>query len=61
MDQKQFCNPNDNGIPTSASSTLSKNKNQLSSGNFINVVPMTIVNSSANQYHSRRKYPSDYQ
>lgn len=54
MDQKQqFCTQNE----------VSKSKNQ--SGNYINVVPMAIVNSN-NQYHSRRKYPStqvasDYQ
>lgn len=61
MDQKQqFCTQNE--VTSSSNTTLSKTKNQ---SNYINVVPMAIVNSN-NQYHSRRKYPStqvasDYQ
>lgn len=64
MDQKQQFSAT-NEVSTSNNSTISKSKNQIGSGNYINVVPMAIV-SSAGQYHSRRKYPSsqvanDYQ
>jgi hypothetical protein len=57
MDQKQLFNtPNE---PANQSSTAPKSKSQMNSGNnnYINVVPMAVVNSGV-QYHSRRKYPS---
>lgn len=63
MDQtQQFNSPNE--LSANQSSTAPKNKPQMNSGNYINVVPMAVVNSGV-QYHSRRKYPpqqvtSDY-
>ncbi|KAG5671915.1 hypothetical protein PVAND_002084 [Polypedilum vanderplanki] len=60
MDPKQqYCASNEILVPGSATtSTASKSKAQLNSGNYINVVPMAVVNSGV-QYHSssRRKYP----
>lgn len=62
MDQKQQFNIS-NELQSQSSAAPSKNKSQMNSGNYINVVPMAVVNSGV-QYHSRRKYPppvtSDY-
>ena len=48
-----------NELELAANQSLSaqKNKTQMNSGNYINVVPMAVTNSGV-QYHSRRKYPS---
>jgi hypothetical protein len=63
MDPKQqYCAPSEILVPasattsSSASTTQPKSKAQLNSGNYINVVPMAVVNTGV-QYHSRRKYP----
>ena len=64
--QQQYCAPSDMMVP-SATAVAPKSKAQLNSGNYINVVPMAVVNSGSIQYHHRsRKYPppqmtSDYQ
>lgn len=64
MDQKQQFSTS-NELSANQSSAASKNKSQMNSGNYINVVPMAAVVNSGVQYHSRRKYPppqvtSDY-
>jgi hypothetical protein len=63
--QQSYCNNGEMIV----SSTSTKSKAQLNSGNYINVVPMAVVNSGVSgvQYHHRsRKYPAaqlsaDYQ
>lgn len=59
MDQKQQFSTS-NEYSANQSSAAPKNKSQMNSGNYINVVPMAVVNSGV-QYHSRRKYPSPQQ
>lgn len=59
MDGKGYCSGPP--PPQSLGEMVPKQKSQLNSGNYINVVPMPV----GVQYHHRRKYtpqmPSDYQ
>jgi hypothetical protein len=62
--QQQYCAPTDMMAPSAAAAP--KSKAQLNSGNYINVVPMAVVNSGVQYHHRSRKYPppqmtSDYQ
>jgi hypothetical protein len=61
--QQQFCAPPEMLVPSAAAP---KSKAQLNSGNYINVVPMAVVNSGVQYHHRSRKYAppqmtSDYQ
>ncbi|CRL06279.1 CLUMA_CG019384, isoform A [Clunio marinus] len=62
--QQQYCAAPD--MMVQSASTGPKSKAQLNSGNYINVVPMAVVNSGVQYHHRSRKYPppqmtSDYQ
>jgi hypothetical protein len=62
--QQQYCAPSDMMVPSATAAP--KSKAQLNSGNYINVVPMAVVNSGVQYHHRSRKYPppqmtSDYQ
>jgi hypothetical protein len=63
--QQQYCAPSDMMVTGAAAAP--KSKAQLNSGNYINVVPMAVVNSGVQYHHRSRKYPpppqmtSDYQ
>lgn len=57
MYPNKYCPPpphNRVDVIVQQSTSGSKSKAQLNSGNFLNAVPMTVVG----QYHHRRKYPT---